>query len=98
MDPIAALTARHAPPAEPARGPDAPLRDVATKFEAVFLAEMFAHTGLGATRESNGGGAGEEAFASLLAREWADKVAAAGGFGLADRIYQALAAREAGDA
>ncbi|WP_340108162.1 flagellar biosynthesis protein FlgJ [Pikeienuella sp. HZG-20] len=98
MDPIAALTARHTPPAAPARGPDAPLREAATKFEAVFLAEMFAHTGLGATRESNGGGAGEEAFSSFLAREWADKVAAAGGVGLSERIYQALAAREAGDA
>lgn len=98
MDPIAPIAARHAPAAEPTRGPDAPLRKAAAEFEAVFLAEMFAHTGLGATRKSNGGGAGEEAFASLLAREWAGKVTAAGGIGLSERIYQALATREAGDA
>lgn len=75
-----------------------PLREAATAFEAVFLAEMFSHTGLGAARESNGGGVGEQAFAGLLAREWADAVAESGGIGLSERIYQALAARENGDA
>ncbi|QIE57944.1 hypothetical protein G5B40_16945 [Pikeienuella piscinae] len=77
---------------------EAALRKAATSFEAVFLSEMFAHVGLGAVREGNGGGVGEEAFASLLADEWAEKVASAGGLGLSERIYQALATREDGDA
>lgn len=90
------VSARPAPPR--ANLQTDPIREAATAFEAVFLAEMFAHTGLGAARESNGGGVGEEAFAGLLAREWADAVAESGGIGLSERIYQALAARENGDA
>lgn len=75
-----------------------PLRKAATDFEAVFLQEMFKHAGLGAARGDYGGGVGEEAFAGLLAREWAQKVAEAGGLGLSDRIHQALAARAGDDA
>ena len=36
---------------------------------------------------------GEDAFASMMTREWADKLAAKGGIGLADRIFEALIAR-----
>ena len=39
------------------------------------------------------GGAGEDAFASLLTREWAGRLSAEGGIGLADHIYRALAAQ-----
>lgn len=85
-----------APPAAGAK-PD-PLREAATRFEAAFLAEMFAHAGLGEARKANGGGPGEEAFAGLLAREWAELVAAKGGIGISERIYQALLTREVGDA
>ncbi|MEM7546450.1 MAG: rod-binding protein [Pseudomonadota bacterium] len=73
---------------------NASLRAAAQSFEATFLAEMFSHAGLGQARESNGGGAGEEAFASLLSREWATAVANNGGIGLADRVYEALVLRE----
>lgn len=75
-----------------------PLREAAKSFEAVFLAEMFAHVGLGAPRKENGGGAGEEAFASFLSREWANKIAEEGGIGLADEIHKSLAAKESGHA
>lgn len=101
MDPISApslgLNHKAAPSraAEPAKDP---LRAAAESFEAVFLAEMFSHVGLGKPRKENSGGAGEEAFASFLSREWANKVAADGGIGLADEIYKSLAAKEAGDA
>lgn len=81
----------------PAGGPD-PLREAATRFEAVFLAEMFAHAGLGAAQQANGGGVGEEAFSGLLAREWAESVAKQGGIGLSEHIYRALLTREGGDA
>ncbi|MFV0475104.1 MAG: hypothetical protein ACK5MQ_12995 [Pikeienuella sp.] len=85
-------------PVRPAAPEDAALRKAAADFEAVFLQEMFKQAGLGAPREANGGGVGEQAFAGLLARDWAQTVAEAGGLGLSERIYQALAAREGGDA
>lgn len=86
-------TATAAPPA-PAPERQAALMEVARAFEASFLAEMLAHAGAGRTPESMGGGAGEDAFASLLVREQARAMAEAGGIGLAASIYRALAARE----
>lgn len=102
IPPVAPLpfaeTAPAAPRARPAEG-EPPLRAVARAFEAVFLAEMLGHAGLGAGREGpGGGGVGEAAFSSLLAREWAEGLAARGGIGLADHIERALAARGGGDA
>ena len=80
------------PPLPPAR--EAALRESARALEASFLAEMLQHTGLGRTLEAMGGGAGEDAFASLLAREQADAMADAGGIGLARSIYEALVRAE----
>lgn len=76
------------------------LHKAAEAFEAVFLTEMLSHAGMGATEgafggDDFGGGAGEDAFASLLTREWATRLASEGGVGLTDAIYQALIAREA---
>lgn len=101
MDPTTVSFAR--PPSaapQPRSTPEAqdPLREAAKSFEAVFLAEMFSHVGLGAPRKENGGGAGEEAFASFLSREWANEIADKGGVGLADEIYKSLAAKESGHA
>lgn len=73
------------------------LQSTAREFEAVFLAEMLSHTSLAATSESFGGGAGEDAFKSLLTREWATQMTEKGGIGLAETIYQRLLAREGGD-
>ncbi len=70
------------------------LREAAKEMEAVFLAEMLKHAKLGSARETNGGGAGEEAFAGMLATEQARLLAERGGIGLAESIFQALAARE----
>ncbi|MEO1001325.1 MAG: rod-binding protein [Pseudomonadota bacterium] len=86
------------PPAQPA-GPDGStrveeLRDVARALEASFLAEMLKTAGLGSTRESFGGGAGEEAFSSMLANEQARLFAETGGIGLAEHIFNALVAAE----
>ena len=66
------------------------LRKVAKEFESVFLTEMLKHTGVGKTRESFGGGVGEEGFSSLLTQEYASMIADSGSFGLADQIYSAL--------
>ena len=58
-------------------------REAALQFEAVFLAEMLKHTGVGSPRKMNGGGAGEQAFASYLTSEYAMRMARTGGVGLA---------------
>lgn len=89
IDPIAPPTSAQSP-----RTPDREtLREAATAFEAAFLAEMLGHAGVGSTPDSFGGGAGEDAFASLLTREHARLLAEKGGLGLADVIEAALAQR-----
>lgn len=69
---------------------DDPYLEVAKAFEASFLAEMLKHSGVNKTRSEFGGGAGEDAFSSLLTQKYADKLAEAGGIGLAQHIYNAL--------
>lgn len=92
-DPAAADSA----PAAPAEGGDreARLRDAATRFESVFLAEMLRHAGFGKERSAFGGGAGEAAFSGTLIQEYATKIAESGGLGLADSIFAALIKRGA---
>lgn len=63
---------------------------VAKEFEATFLSEMLKHTGLNKTSSEFGGGAGEDAFHSLLTQKYADKLAQSGGIGLAQHIYDSL--------
>lgn len=72
-------------------GPDhKALRKAAIELEAAFLAEMLKSAGYGKSRDSFGGGAGEDQFGSLLVRAQAEKMAEAGGIGLAESLYQAL--------
>ncbi len=66
------------------------LREVARDLEAAFLAEMLKHAGFGASRESFGGGVGEEQMTSLLRAEHASALADRGGIGLAESIFQSL--------
>lgn len=73
------------------------IRESAVAFEAAFLAEMLSHTGLGATPSGFGGGAGEDAFGSLLTREWAELIARDGGVGVAEWVVTALSRGEDGD-
>ncbi|MFO7921607.1 hypothetical protein DZD18_05160 [Rhodobacteraceae bacterium W635] len=75
---------------------EAELRRTARDLEAAFLSEMLRHGGLGAPRESFGGGVGEDQFASLLRSEHARALAENGGIGLAESLFNALAAREGG--
>ncbi|MEL6316848.1 MAG: rod-binding protein [Pseudomonadota bacterium] len=81
------------PPAGAAAN-DAELRALAQKFEAMFLAEMLKHTGLDDPAAGLGGGFdgghGEDAFKSLLVREYADGLSRQGRLGLAERIYADL--------
>lgn len=70
------------------------IREVATKFEAVFLAQMLDHAGVGKTPEAFGGGAGEDAFRRHLIDEQARLMSERGGIGLAETIVRAMAQRE----
>lgn len=73
---------------------DARRRHAAQEFETAFLAEMLKSTGVNAASGSFGGGAGEDAFASLLTQEYAAAMAAKGGIGVAEWVYQHLARQE----
>ncbi len=64
--------------------------NAAQSLESNFIAEMFKSAGLGKSRESFGGGAGEDQFSSFLTREYADATVKAGGVGLAESIYQSM--------
>ncbi|MEM8787323.1 MAG: rod-binding protein [Pseudomonadota bacterium] len=78
----------------PAPTRETALRNAAEELEASFLAEMLRLSGVAKPPETGGGGAGEDAFAGFLADAYARELVAAGGLGLSDHIYRALAARE----
>ena len=86
-----AISANPTPTLSPDR--ERQLRQSAQDLEAAFLAEMLRHTGLGASRESFGGGHGEDQFASFLTEAQAQEIARAGGIGLAETIFEALKGR-----
>ena len=67
-----------------------PLRKAATQLEATFLAEMLKSAGLGESRETFGGGSGEDQFSTFLIRAQAEQMAQAGGIGLAESLYHSL--------
>ncbi len=73
------------------------LRDVAKAFEASFLSEMLKASGLGKSRGEFGGGAGEDAFSSMMVDEQAALMVERGGIGLSESIFQSLWAREFGN-
>jgi len=75
---------------------DQALRAKAIELEGAFLAEMLSHAGLGRMPEGFGGGAGEEQFSSFLRRAQADAIAARGGIGLAEHLFNAMKARTDG--
>lgn len=67
-----------------------PLWEVAQKLEASFLSEMLKAAGLGETRESFGGGIGEDQFSSFLRDAQASEMVRQGGIGLAQSLFEAL--------
>lgn len=68
----------------------ADLKDAAVRLEASFLAEVLKSAGMGMPRDAFSGGPGEEQFTSLLVQEQAERIAQAGGIGLAEAIFDAL--------
>ncbi|MFD3191732.1 rod-binding protein [Sedimentitalea sp. HM32M-2] len=86
MDPISSTS----PPGLAAASKQDPLREAATELEAAFLTEMLKSAGLGKSRDSMGGGAGEDQFGSFLVRAQAEQIARTGGIGLAESLFNAL--------
>ncbi len=68
----------------------AQLREKAQQLESAFLSEMLGYAGFGKTRDSFGGGIGEDQFASFLREAQAKSMVQAGGIGLAESLFQAL--------
>ncbi|MGR3617490.1 MAG: rod-binding protein [Paracoccaceae bacterium] len=66
------------------------LRAAATELEATFIAEMLKSAGLHEGENGFSGGAGEDQFGSFLIQEQARQIAASGGIGLAESLYNAL--------
>ncbi len=66
------------------------LKAAAVELEAVFIAEMLKSSGLGETRESFGGGAGEDQFSSFLVQHQARALAKSGGIGLSEILFQSM--------
>ena len=64
-------------------------RAAAQKLEATFLAEMLKSAGFGQPN-SFAGGIGEEQFASFQTQALAEKLAEAGGIGLADAFFRSM--------
>lgn len=83
-------------PQQVSNNQDKTLRDVAQKLEASFLAEMLKAAGLGKSRESFGGGAGEDQFGSFLVQEQAMAMVRSGGIGLSEALFEALKERSNG--
>jgi Rod binding domain-containing protein len=88
LPPIAARAAAPAPAQQEARAHAA-----AEAFESAFLAEALKHSGLNALHDGFGGGAGEEAFSSLLTDEYARLLSERGGIGLAEQVFEVLKQR-----
>ncbi len=92
----AMATAQPAAARRIAAGGEGAAARAAEQFEAAFLAEMLRHAGLARPPALFGGGAGEDRFASFLVRAYAERIAEAGGVGLAEHVADAL--RRAGAA
>lgn len=80
--------------APPAHHNDVALKAAAKKLEASFLAQMLKSAGLGQSRDSFGGGAGEDQFASFLLEAQAEKMVESGGIGLAEALFNSLKERQ----
>ncbi len=70
------------------QSPQTRLKNAAIELEAAFLAEMLKSAGLGKTRQSFGGGAGEDQFSSMLVQHQAQQLARSGGVGLSEILFK----------
>ena len=84
---------RHAPTISEADAPRRDLAETTRKFEAAILSELLRAAGAAQTGSDFGGGIGEDQFASLLLDEQAQRIAAAGGIGLAELALRGILAQ-----
>lgn len=82
-------------PMTPPADRTAQLRTQAGRLESAFLSQMLAHAGLDNATRAMGGGEGAAQFASFLRDAQADAMVRAGGLGLTESLFRALAARDA---
>lgn len=80
--------------ATPPEERDAALMRTARAFEAAFIGQMLTHSGLPKALGANAGFGGE-AFSAFMVEAYAEQLAEAGGFGLADNIYRQLQSLDA---
>lgn len=74
---------------------DQKLRELSTKLEATFLAEMLKASGFGKAREGmGGGGIGEAQFGSFMVQNHAENLAQTHGIGLAEHFFNSLKGKE----
>lgn len=66
------------------------LQAAAVELEATFLAEMLKSAGLGESRDSFGGGPGEDQFSSFLVQHQAQQLAQSGGVGLSEILFNSM--------
>lgn len=72
---------------------DQALKEAAQDLEASFLAEMLKTAGFGKSRDTFGGGEGEEQFSSFLVQAQAKEMVKTGGIGLAEQLFEVLKER-----
>ena len=66
-------------------------RDVAEKFESVFLEQMLQHMFEGIKTDGMfGGGQSEQVYRSMLNQYYADAISKRGGIGIADAVYSEI--------
>ncbi len=75
---------------------DPELRQAAEDFEAAFISQMLKFSGL-AEALTKGGGEDVAAFTDFYIENYAEKIVESGGFGLANKFYDKLAAKQGRD-
>lgn len=73
------------------------LRAAAEALEVSFVTEMLRAAGFDQAQDALGGGIGEDQFSSFLLETRAESLVRAGGFGLSERIFEALKRMETQD-
>ena len=83
--------------AKPSDAKLAAAKKSAQDFEALFLAQMMTHMFAGIDAKGMfGGGAGEEAWRSVLTQEYGKVMAKAGGIGVADSVMREMIRQQEG--
>lgn len=84
------------PPSLPRPVPPDPMRQAAIKLETAFIAEMLRSVGFGSTAHGTAGAGGGDQFATFMIAAQAERLAAAGGIGLAESLFNAMTRQRGG--